>query len=45
MRIKRTSKALEKIWRQKINLEKQLFFCNSLQEAVKNVGFDPRKCP
>ena len=43
--IKRTSKALERFYAKKINLEKQLFFCNSVQEAVKNVGLIQENAP
>ena len=43
--IKRTSKALERFYAKKNNLEKQLFFCNSLQEAVKNVGLIQENAP
>ena len=43
--IKRTSKALERFYPKKINLEKQLFFCNSVQEAVKNVGLIQENAP
>ena len=43
--IKRTSKALERFYAKKINLEKQLFFCNSVQEAVKNVGLIQENTP
>ena len=43
--IKRTSKALEIFYAKKINLEKQLFFCNSVQEAVKNVGLIQENAP
>ena len=43
--IKRTSKALERFYTKKINLEKQLFFCNSVQEAVKNVGLIQENAP
>ena len=43
--IKRSSKALERFYAKKINLEKQLFFCNSLQEAVKNVGLIQENAP
>ena len=43
--IKRTSKALERFYAKKINLEKQLFFCNSVQEAVKNAGLIQENAP
>ena len=43
--IKRTSKAVERFYAKKINLEKQLFFCNSVQEAVKNVGLIQENAP
>ena len=43
--IKRTSKTLERFYAKKINLEKQLFFCNSVQEAVKNVGLIQENAP
>ena len=43
--IKRTSKTLERFYNKKINLEKQLFFCNSVQEAVKNVGLIQENAP
>lgn len=43
--IKRTSKSLERFYAKKINLEKQLFFCNSVQEAVKNVGLIQENAP
>ena len=43
--IKRTSKVLERFYAKKINLEKQLFFCNSVQEAVKNVGLIQENAP
>ena len=43
--IKRTSKALERFYAKKINLEKQLFFCNTVQEAVKNVGLIQENAP
>lgn len=43
--IKRTSKALERFYAKKINLEKQLFFCNSVQEAVKNVVLIQENAP
>ena len=43
--IKRTSKALERFYAKKINLEKQLFFCNSVQEAVKNVDLIQENAP
>ena len=43
--IKRTSKALERFYAKNINLEKQLFFCNSVQEAVKNVGLIQENAP
>ena len=43
--VKRTSKALERFYAKKINLEKQLFFCNSVQEAVKNVGLIQENAP
>ena len=43
--IKRTAKALERFYAKKINLEKQLFFCNSVQEAVKNVGLIQENAP
>lgn len=43
--IKRTSKALEKFYSKKINLEKQLFFCNSAQEAVKNADLIQENAP
>ena len=43
--IKRTSKALKRFYAKKINLEKQLFFCNSVQEAVKNVGLIQENAP
>ena len=43
--IKRTSKALERFYAKKISLEKQLFFCNSVQEAVKNVGLIQENAP
>ena len=43
--IERTSKALERFYAKKINLEKQLFFCNSVQEAVKNVGLIQENAP
>ena len=43
--IKRTSKTLERFYAKKINLEKQLFFCNSVQEAVKNTGFIQENAP
>ena len=43
--IKRTSKTLERFYDKKINLEKQLFFCNSVQEAVKNVGLIQENAP
>lgn len=43
--IKRTSKALERFYAKKINLEKQLFFCNSVQEAVKNVSLIQENAP
>ena len=43
--IKRTSKTLERFYAKKINLEKQLFFCNSVQEAVKNAGLIQENAP
>jgi len=43
--IKRTSKTLERFYDKKINLEKQLFFCNSVQEAVKNAGLIQENAP
>lgn len=43
--IKRTAKTLERFYAKKINLEKQLFFCNSVQEAVKNVGLIQENAP
>jgi len=43
--IKRTSKTLERFYAKKINLEKQLFFCNSVQEAVKNAGLIQENTP
>ena len=43
--IKRTSKTLERFYAKKINLKKQLFFCNSVQEAVKNVGLIQENAP
>ena len=43
--IKRTSKTLERYYAKKINLEKQLFFCNSVQEAVKNAGLIQENAP
>ena len=43
--IKRTSKALERFYAKKINLEKQLFFCNSVQETVKNVALILENAP
>ena len=43
--IKRTSKTLERFYAKKINLEKQLFFCNSVQEAVKNVVLIQENAP
>jgi len=43
--IKRTSKTLERFYAKKINLEKQLFFCNSVQEAVTNVGLIQENAP
>ncbi len=43
--IKRTSKALERFYAKKINLEKQLFFCNSVQEAVKNASLIQENAP
>ena len=43
--IKRTSKTLERFYSKKINLEKQLFFCNSVQEAVENVGLIQENAP
>ena len=43
--IKRTSKILERFYAKKINLEKQLFFCNSVQEAVKNAGLIQENAP
>ena len=43
--VKRTSKTLERFYAKKINLEKQLFFCNSVQEAVKNAGLIQENAP
>jgi len=43
--IKRTSKTLERFYAKKINLEKQLFFCNSVQEAFKNAGLIQENAP
>ena len=43
--IKRTSKTLERFYAKKINLEKQLFFCTSVQEAVKNAGLIQENAP
>ena len=43
--IKRTSKTLERFYAKKINLEKQLFFCNTVQEAVKNAGLIQENAP
>ena len=43
--IKRTSKTLERFYAKKISLEKQLFFCNSVQEAVKNAGLIQENAP
>ena len=43
--IKRTSTTLERFYAKKINLEKQLFFCNSVQEAVKNAGLIQENAP
>jgi carnitine 3-dehydrogenase len=43
--IKRTSKTLERFYAKKINLEKQLFFCNSVQEAVTNAGLIQENAP
>ena len=43
--IKRTAKTLERFYAKKINLEKQLFFCNSVKEAVKNVGLIQENAP
>ena len=43
--IKRTSKTLERFYAKKINLEKQLFFCNSVQEAVKNASLIQENAP
>ena len=43
--IKRTSKTIERFYAKKINLEKQLFFCNSVQEAVKNAGLIQENAP
>ena len=43
--IKRTSKTLERFYAKKINLEKQLFFCNSVQEAVKNADLIQENTP
>ena len=43
--IKRTSKTLERFYAKKINLEKQLFFCNSVQEAVKNADLIQENAP
>ena len=43
--IKSTSNTLERFYAKKINLEKQLFFCNSVQEAVKNAGLIQENAP
>ncbi len=43
--IKRTSKTLERFYAKKINFEKQLFFCNSVQEAVTNAGLIQENAP
>ena len=43
--IKRTSKTLERFYAKKINLDKQLFFCNSVQEAVTNAGLIQENAP
>jgi len=43
--IKRTSKTLERFYSKRINLEKQLFFCDSVQEAVKNADLIQENAP
>ena len=43
--IKRTSKTLERFYAKKINLDKQLFFCNSIQEAVRNADLIQESAP
>ncbi len=43
--IKRTSKTLERFYSKRINLEKQLFFCDSVHEAVKNVDLIQENAP